>query len=102
MPSTLVAFDILERDGRALLDASFDERQKILRAVPIVPPVIFAEHQRIDSSGDALVAVLEREFTAALQRGHGGLKVKSPRPPYPPRRPCKGWLTAERPPPTVY
>src|SRR5438309_5065815 len=69
MPSTLVAFDILERDGRALLDAPFDERQRILRALPIVPPVIFAERQRLELSGEELVATLNREFTAARRSG---------------------------------
>jgi DNA ligase-1 len=97
LPSTLVAFDILERDGRALLDASFDERQKILRAVPIVPPVIFAEHQRIDSSGEALVAVLEREFAAARERGNEGLMVKAPLSPYRPGRRGMEWLKVKRP-----
>ena len=97
MPSTLVAFDILERDGRALLDEPFDERQKILRAVPIVPPVIFAEHQRIDSSGEALVAILEREFAAARERGNEGLMVKDPRSPYRPGRRGMEWLKVKRP-----
>jgi DNA ligase-1 len=97
MPSTLVAFDILERDGRALLDESFDERQKILRALPIVPPVIFAEHQRMDSSGDALVAALEREFAAARERGNEGLMVKDPRSPYRPGRRGMEWLKVKRP-----
>ena len=97
MPSTLVAFDILERDGRALLDASFDERQKILRALPIVPPVIFAEHQRVESSGEALVAVLEREFAVARERGNEGLMVKDPRSPYRPGRRGMEWLKVKRP-----
>jgi len=97
MPSTLVAFDILERDGRALLDAPFDERQRILRALPIVPPVIFAEHQRIDSSGEALVATLNREFTAARERGNEGLMVKDPRSPYRPGRRGMEWLKVKRP-----
>jgi DNA ligase-1 len=97
MPSTLVAFDILERDGRALLDQSFDERQKILRAVPIVPPVIFAAHQRVESTGDALVAVLEREFAAARERGNEGLMVKDPRSPYRPGRRGMEWLKVKRP-----
>ena len=97
MPSTLVAFDILERDGRALLDESFDERQKILRAVPIVPPVIFAEHQRVESSGDALVTLLEREFAAARERGNEGLMVKDPRSPYRPGRRGMEWLKVKRP-----
>jgi len=97
LPSTLVAFDILERDGRALLDESFDERQKVLRALPIVPPVIFAEHQRVDSSGEALVAVLEREFAAARERGNEGLMVKDPRSPYRPGRRGMEWLKVKRP-----
>jgi DNA ligase-1 len=97
LPSTLVAFDILERDGRALLDESFDERQKILRALPIVPPVIFAEHQRIDSSGESLVATLEREFAAARERGNEGLMVKDPRSPYRPGRRGMEWLKVKRP-----
>jgi len=97
MPSTLVAFDILERDGHALLDASFDERQKILRALPIVPPVMFAERQRVDSSGEALVALLEREFAAARERGNEGLMVKDPRSPYRPGRRGMEWLKVKRP-----
>ncbi|MDQ2914929.1 MAG: ATP-dependent DNA ligase [Chloroflexota bacterium] len=97
MPSSLVAFDILERDGRALLDVSLDERQRILRALPIVPPVIFAEHQRVASAGEALVAVLEREFAAARERGNEGLMVKDPRSAYRPGRRGMEWLKVKRP-----
>jgi DNA ligase-1 len=97
LPSTLVAFDILERDGRALLDAPLDERQQILRALAIVPPVIFAEHQRVDSSGDALIDILNREFTAARERGNEGLMVKDPRSPYRPGRRGMEWLKVKRP-----
>jgi DNA ligase-1 len=97
LPSSLVAFDILERDGRALLDVSFDERQRILRELPLVPPVIFAEHQRVESSGEALVAVLEREFGAARERGNEGLMVKDPRSPYRPGRRGMEWLKVKRP-----
>ena len=97
MPSTLVAFDILERDGRALLDAPFDERQRILRDLPIVPPVIFAERQRLELSGEELVATLNREFTAARERGNEGLMVKDPRSPYRPGRRGMEWLKVKRP-----
>jgi len=97
LPSTLVAFDVLERDGRSLLDESFDERQKILRTLPLVPPIIFAEHQRVDSSGEALVAILEREFSAARERGNEGLMVKDPRSPYRPGRRGMEWLKVKRP-----
>jgi DNA ligase-1 len=97
MPSSLVAFDILERDGRALLDAPLDERLRILRALPIVPPVIFAEHQRIESQGETLVTVLDREFAAARGRGNEGLMVKDPHSPYRPGRRGMEWLKVKRP-----
>src|SRR5256712_6328861 len=61
MPSSLVAFDILERDGRALLDAPLAERQEILRGLPPLTPMNFSRHQRVASSGEELVAILERE-----------------------------------------
>jgi DNA ligase-1 len=97
LPSTLVAFDILERDGRALLDAPLEERQRILRALPIAPPVMFAAQQRVESSGEALVGILDREFTAARERGNEGLMVKDPRSPYRPGRRGMEWLKVKRP-----
>ncbi|MGH2473391.1 MAG: ATP-dependent DNA ligase [Candidatus Limnocylindria bacterium] len=97
MPSSLVAFDILERNGRALLDAALDERLRILRALPIVPPVIFAEHRRIEAEGSALVTVLDREFAAARERGNEGLMVKDPRSLYRPGRRGMEWLKVKRP-----
>src|SRR5213594_4519973 len=97
LPSSLVVFDILERDGRALLDDSFDERQRILRMLPLVPPVIFAQRQRLESSGEELVATLNREFTAARERGNEGLMVKDPRSPYRPGRRGMEWLKVKRP-----
>src|SRR3989449_1074268 len=96
MPSSLVAFDIIQRDGRALLDAPLAERQEILRGLPLVPPVIFARHQRVASSGEELVAILEREFAAARGRGNEGLMVKDPRSPYRPGRRGMEWLKVKR------
>ncbi|HEY7624312.1 MAG TPA: ATP-dependent DNA ligase [Candidatus Limnocylindria bacterium] len=97
LPSSLVAFDILERDGRALLDVPLDERQEILRALPLVPPLVFAQRQRIDAAGEQLTARLEAEFTAARERGNEGLMVKDPRSPYRPGRRGMEWLKVKRP-----
>ncbi|HEV8534718.1 MAG TPA: ATP-dependent DNA ligase [Candidatus Limnocylindria bacterium] len=97
LPSTLVAFDILERDGRALLDMPLSERQEILRALPLVPPLILAQRQNVEDSGAELVAVLEREFGAARGRGNEGLMVKDPRSPYRPGRRGMEWLKVKRP-----
>src|SRR5438034_8970354 len=61
MPSTLVAFDILERDGRALLEESFDARQRILRSLPIVPPGILAAGPPLQSSREELLHTANAE-----------------------------------------
>ena len=96
LPASLVLFDILERDGRALLDEPLSERQKILRALPIAPPLRFALQRELRETGEDLVAALEREFAAARERGNEGLMVKDPRSPYRPGRRGMEWLKVKR------
>src|SRR5437870_4024886 len=96
MPASLVAFDLLERDGRGLLDRPLAERSDALREIPVVPPVVFPEHRRLSESGTDLVAALEREFAASRERGNEGLMVKDPRSPYRPGRRGMEWLKVKR------
>src|SRR5213594_3128011 len=96
LPSSLVVFDILERDGRALLDDSFDERQRVLRSLPLSGAVLFARQQHLDATGEALTAALDREFAASRERGNEGLMVKDPRSPYRPGRRGMEWLKVKR------
>lgn len=96
LPASLVVFDILERDGRALIDLPLAERQRVLRALPIVPPLRLALGRELSETGDALVAALEREFLAARDRGNEGLMVKDPRSPYRPGRRGMEWLKVKR------
>ena len=96
MPASLVAFDLLERDGRGLLDRPLAERSDALREIPFVPPVVFPEHRRLAESGTDLVAALEREFAASRERGNEGLMVKDPRSPYRPGRRGMEWLKVKR------
>ena len=96
LPASLVLFDILERDGRALLDEPLAVRQRVLRALPVSPPLRFALQREIALDGDALVAALEREFAAARERGNEGLMVKDPRSPYRPGRRGMEWLKVKR------
>src|SRR5438445_6761140 len=86
MPASLVAFDLLERDGRGLLDRPLAERSDALREIPFAPPVVFPEHRRLAEPGTDPVAALEREFAASRERGNEGLMVKDPRSPYRPGR----------------
>jgi DNA ligase-1 len=96
LPASLVVFDILERNGRTLIDERLAERQQILRELPFAPPILLARQTTIDDTGDALVATLDREFAAARERGNEGLMVKDPRSPYRPGRRGMEWLKVKR------
>ncbi|MDE3193843.1 MAG: ATP-dependent DNA ligase [Chloroflexota bacterium] len=96
LPATLMAFDILERDGEALLERPLAERSRILRALPLAGPVRTPDLRVLDLAGDELVASLEREFGASRARGNEGLMVKDPRSPYRPGRRGMEWLKVKR------
>ena len=96
LPATLVVFDVLERDGRPLLDVPLAERQAVLAALPLAPPIVFARSAVIDADGAALVAALDAEFAAARDRGNEGLMVKDPRSTYRPGRRGMEWLKVKR------
>ncbi len=96
LPASLVVFDILERDGRTLIDETLTERQRILRALAFAPPILLARQMTVDETGATLVATLEREFAAARERGNEGLMVKDPRSPYRPGRRGMEWLKVKR------
>ena len=96
LPASLVVFDLLERDGRALLDLPLAERHELLRELPLAAPLRLARQTRIEATGDELVAALDREFLAARERGNEGLMVKDPRSPYRPGRRGMEWLKVKR------
>jgi DNA ligase-1 len=96
LPASLVVFDLLERDGRSLLDTPLEERQQMLHQLPLALPLLFARRSVLDASGDELVAALDREFVASRERGNEGLMVKDPRSPYRPGRRGMEWLKVKR------
>src|SRR5881296_3812330 len=96
LPASLVVFDLLERDGKALLDLPLTERHDALRALPLSGPIRLARQTTLDATGDELVAALDREFLAARERGNEGLMVKDPRSPYRPGRRGMEWLKVKR------
>jgi DNA ligase 1 len=97
LPASLVAFDVLEHDGRALLDLPLAERSQILRSLPLRPPIVLPDQRQLTESGEGLVSALEREFAEARGRGNEGLMVKDPRSPYRPGRRGMEWLKVKRP-----
>jgi DNA ligase-1 len=96
LPASLVVFDLLERDGKALLDLPLTERHDALRALPLNAPLRLARQTTLDATGDELVAALDREFLASRERGNEGLMVKDPRSPYRPGRRGMEWLKVKR------
>ncbi len=96
LPASLVVFDLLERDGRALLDLPLAERHELLRELPLAAPLRLARQTKIEATGDELVTALDKEFLAARERGNEGLMVKDPRSPYRPGRRGMEWLKVKR------
>jgi len=96
LPASIVAFDILERDGEPLLERPLEERSRILGAVPLGGLLRRSEPRVIDLTGDELIGALDREFAAARERGNEGLMVKDPRSPYRPGRRGMEWLKVKR------
>ena len=96
LPASLVVFDLLERDGRSLLDLPLTERHALLRTIPFAPPLRLARQTTLEATGDELVVALDREFLAARERGNEGLMVKDPRSPYRPGRRGMEWLKVKR------
>ncbi|MDQ6858384.1 MAG: ATP-dependent DNA ligase [Chloroflexota bacterium] len=96
LPAALVVFDVLERDGRPLLDLPLAERQAVLATLPLHAPLVAARSALIDATGSMLVAKLDAEFAAARERGNEGLMVKDPRSFYKPGRRGMEWLKVKR------
>lgn len=94
IPVRYVVFDLLYRDGESLLDASMEERRKLLEGLlaGAAPPVALASLRWASSAEE-----LEREFQAALERGNEGIMAKDPASPYTPGRRGRSWLKLKRP-----
>lgn len=92
VPVEFVAFDLLWRDGRTLIDEPLARRRAELEAVAAgVPGLSLA---RVTRAADA--AEVEAGFVAARARGNEGLIVKSPASPYTPGRRGLTWLKLKK------
>jgi DNA ligase-1 len=96
LPASLVIFDVLERDGRPLLECPLSERAAVLEALPLAPPLLPARRQVLDVTGDDVAIALDAQFAAARSRGNEGLMVKDPRSLYRPGRRGMEWLKVKR------
>ncbi|UCH32126.1 MAG: hypothetical protein JSV05_01680 [Candidatus Bathyarchaeota archaeon] len=88
-PATYIAFDILERDDKSLIEEPLIQRktllQKILKNTKYVTPSIFA-----DEKGEAY-------FEAALKEGFDGIVAKKKDSKYKPGVTSSNWIEVRRP-----
>ncbi len=96
LPAALFAFDLLARDGEALLQATLAERRARLGAFPFAAPLHLARSEVLDLGADELPARLDALFVASRERGNEGLMVKEPRSPYRAGRRGMEWLKVKR------
>lgn len=92
VPVAFIAYDILYRDGRVLIEEPYEVRQAMLESLSLESPVL----RRAVSQRFADVAVLDQEFQAARDRGNEGLMVKDLRSTYKPGKRGKDWLKVKR------
>jgi DNA ligase-1 len=92
VPVVLVIFDLLDLDGRSLLDEPLEARRRMLEDLHLEHPFLLARLEVATSPSD-----LDRIFADTRERGHEGLMVKDPASPYTPGRRGLAWLKLKRP-----
>jgi DNA ligase 1 len=92
VPAIFVAWDLLDLDGRSLLDDPLRQRRAALDALHLGGALATAhqEHARGAAAVDAL-------FDNARERLNEGLIAKDPRSPYTPGRRGMSWLKLKKP-----
>lgn len=92
VPVAFIAYDILYRDGRVLVEEPYEVRQTILESLGLESTVLRqAISQRFSD-----VAILDQEFQAARDRGNEGLMIKHLQSTYRPGKRGKDWLKVKR------
>src|SRR5467141_1920599 len=95
LPVSVVAFDLLLRDGRSLLDTPLAQRRLLLehRLAAANPPTLQFTRAEVCRTVDEI----ENRFLLALNTGNEGLLAKAPESPYVPGRRGQFWMKLKRP-----
>lgn len=94
VPVSLVAFDILWKDGDSLIDRPWDARRQALEAIASSAPA----HLRVAHGQNVHdEATVRAAFDNARARGHEGLVIKDPAAHYHPGRRGLGWVKLKNP-----
>ncbi len=93
IPVSFSAYDLLWRDGHALLKAPLVERRAALAALFVAPVanLLLAPVQQAFTASD-----IEASFLRARARGNEGLMAKDPASPYTPGRRGQAWLKLKK------
>jgi DNA ligase-1 len=92
VPVAFIAYDILYKDERVLIEEPYEVRQSILKSLSLESPVL----RRAVSQQFLDVSALEQEFEAARDRGNEGLMIKHMQSTYKPGKRGKDWLKVKR------
>lgn len=84
-PAAFIAFDILYRDGRLLMDEPLRERRRMLEELS--PPLLLTSLCTVSTANE-----IDSCFTASRNRRNEGIVLKDPDSPYSPGRRGKAWL----------
>ena len=84
-PAAFIAFDILYRDGRLLMDEPLRERRRILESLS--PPLLITSLCSVSQADE-----IDTCFSASRNRRNEGIVLKDPESPYSPGRRGKAWL----------
>jgi DNA ligase-1 len=92
IPVRYLAFDLLWRDGKSLLDEPLRVRRRSLESIAPLPAALgFARITEARSADD-----IENAFAAARARGNEGLMIKDPDSAYSPGRRGLAWLKLKK------
>ena len=95
VPVSFVAFDLLQLDGRSLLDAPLAERRLLLERLLAKAEQLGLQFTRAELC--RTVDEIENRFHLALETGNEGLLAKAPESPYVPGRRGQFWMKLKRP-----
>jgi DNA ligase-1 len=84
-PAVFIAFDILYRDGKLLMDEPLRERRRMLEQLS--PPLLLTSLCSVSSANE-----IDTCFSASRNRRNEGIVLKDPDSPYSPGRRGKAWL----------
>jgi len=84
-PAVFIAFDILYRDGRLLMDESLRQRRRVLEE--LLPSLLTTNLCTVSSAEE-----INTCFSASRNRRNEGIVLKDPDSPYSPGRRGKAWL----------